>query len=239
MADKESFIVRKKYRKQIQKLSVEQKAKLTDGIFCYQSVWSYECDDMTVSILLDIMIEERENDNEKYEAVCEKNRENGLKWGRPKKNRTVISETQQNPTKPKKADIWYMIYDSDIWLHNTNNLISTKVDIEQSSNWNPEINNLISEIKQMCLGLGVAYDKQKERQFAKHILTAKEYWEFAEKIWQDRVTFALNVLKASFQIKFRKWICTWPMKIYQNYADVYNETLKQHAKQSKNLIQSF
>jgi hypothetical protein len=29
------------------------------------------------------------------------------------------------------------------------------------------------------------------------------------------------------------------MKIYQNYVDVYNETLKQHSKQSKNLIQSF
>ena len=117
--------------------------------------------------------------------------------------------------------------------------ISSKEETEQSSSITSDINNLISQIKQMCLGLQLAYDKQNDRRFAKHILTAKEYWEFCEQIWMDRVTFALNVLKASFQIKFRKGICTWPMKIYQNYADVYNETLKQHAKNQKNLIQSF
>jgi hypothetical protein len=87
--------------------------------------------------------------------------------------------------------------------------------------------------------LWVAYDKTKDRYFAKFILTAKEFGTFAEKIWQDRIEFALNVLKASMQIKFRKWICSWPMKIYQNYSEVYNETLRMHSKQAKNLIQSF
>ena len=29
------------------------------------------------------------------------------------------------------------------------------------------------------------------------------------------------------------------MKIYQNYADIYNETLKREAIDSKNLIQKF
>lgn len=91
----------------------------------------------------------------------------------------------------------------------------------------------------MCLGLGVAYDKQKDRQFAKHILSAKEYWEFAEQIWQDRVTFALNILKASVAINFRKWACSWPMRIYQNYSEVYNKTKEMHEKNKKNLIQSF
>jgi hypothetical protein len=87
--------------------------------------------------------------------------------------------------------------------------------------------------------LWVAYDKTKDRYFAKFILKAKEFGTFAEKIWQDRIEFALNVLKASMQIKFRKWICSWPMKIYQNYSEVYNETLRMHSKQAKNLIQSF
>jgi hypothetical protein len=46
-------------------------------------------------------------------------------------------------------------------------------------------------------------------------------------------------MKASIHINYRKWICSWPMKIYQNYSDVYNETLKFKNKNSKNLIQSF
>lgn len=239
---KDSFIIRKKYRNQIQKLSDRQQADLLRCMFSYQIEWKYECDDWAVCMLLDIMIDERKNDDEKYQEVCDKNRQIALEREEKKRLKKEQEEHGQHERAPSCTNVTKSTdndsdYDSDILI--TNNLISTNVDIEQSSKWNPDINNLISQIKQMCLGLGLAYDKQKDRQFAKHILTAKEYWEFAEKIWMDRVTFALNVLKASFQIKFRKGICTWPMKIYQNYADVYNETLKQHAKNQKNLIQSF
>lgn len=86
------------------------------------------------------------------------------------------------------------------------------------------INWLISDIKNICNDYGVAYDNTRDRQFAKHILTAKEYWEFCEKIKQWRIEFAENVLKASVAINYWKWPLTWPMKIYQNYADVYNQT---------------
>ncbi len=117
--------------------------------------------------------------------------------------------------------------------------ISSKEEIEQRSIWKKEINDLIDQIKQECDLLGVAYDKQDDRNFARHILIAKEYWAFCEKIWQGRVEFAVNVLKASVGIGYWKWIASWPMKIYQNYADIYNETLKYKTKNSKNLIQSF
>jgi DNA invertase Pin-like site-specific DNA recombinase len=50
--------------------------------------------DPVVDMLISIMEEEREQDNEHYEEVCKKNRENGSKGGRPKKNRTVIPETE-------------------------------------------------------------------------------------------------------------------------------------------------
>lgn len=242
---KDSFIIRKRYRNQIQKLTANQKVELMNCIFSYQLGWEYECKDWVVCVLLDIMIDDRKNDDERYQEVCDKNRQTALEREKKKRQKMVQEEHEQHDRARSCTNvtnstdmIWYdSDNDSDTLI--TNNLISTNVDIEQSSKWNPDINNLIGQIRQMCLGLGLAYDKQKERQFAKHILTAKEYWNFCEQVWQDRVTFALNVLKASFQIKFRKWICTWPMKIYQNYADVYNETLKQHAKQSKNLIQSF
>ena len=92
------------------------------------------------------------------------------------------------------------------------------------------INWFISEIKSICNDYGVAYDNTRDRQFAKHILTAKEYWEFCEKIWQWRIEFASNVLIASIKINYWKWPLAWPMKIYQNYADVYNQTKQKSQK---------
>lgn len=85
-----------------------------------------------------------------------------------------------------------------------------------------DINNFISELKNNCDKLGIAYDKNKERQFSKHILTAKDFWEFCEKIGQTRLQFALNILLVSEKIGFWKGVCSWPKRIYQNYVEVYN-----------------
>lgn len=168
-------------------------------------------------------------------------------WWRPKKqqedlqtNNTETTKKQQKNNKQTTSisisrSISNKIEDKENIETNSNELV------EQSSTsyGDKEINDLISLIKEQCSSTWIAYDKYKDRYFAKFILTAKEFGDFAEKIWQTRVEFALNVLKASVQIKFRKGICSWPMKIYQNYTEVYNETLRQHSKQAKNLIQSF
>ena len=122
--------------------------------------------------------------------------------------------------------------DNNIIYNNINNNIinNTKSeDFEKNKNdieeyWKSEINLLIKKIKWLCNQYKIAYDKEKERMFAKHICTAKDYWEFWVNIWQDRIRFALNVLKASIKINYWKWVCSWPKKIYQNYADVYNKT---------------
>jgi hypothetical protein len=86
-----------------------------------------------------------------------------------------------------------------------------------------EINDLINQIKNVCDELWVAYNKDMERQFSKHILTAKEYWEFCEKIWQTRVEFALNVLRVSVAIWFFRGALSWPKLIYKHYAELYNQ----------------
>lgn len=121
--------------------------------------------------------------------------------------------------------------------------IETEIKISDDSKkdgyWNELINQLIILIKDKCNELWIAYDKQKERQYWKLILTWKDFWEFCEKIWQTREEFAINILIASSKIWFWKWICSGPMRIYLNYAEVYNETVKQHNKSQKNLIQSF
>lgn len=86
-----------------------------------------------------------------------------------------------------------------------------------------KINHLVNMIKEKCDELGVAYDKDKDRNFARHILTAKEYWSFCEKISMSREDFAVAVLQASVQISYWKWPRAWPKNIYQDYADVYNQ----------------
>ena len=134
------------------------------------------------------------------------------------KNNTKTTEKQQ-----------VKVEDKDKEEDNVNNKLSISNDIDNSEAetfGNQEINNLISELKEECNKLGVAYEKKDERNFAKHILTAKDYGEFAEKIWQSRVEFAKNVLFVSWKIWFFKWICAWPKSIYQNYAEVYNEAMK-------------
>jgi len=129
-------------------------------------------------------------------------------------------------------------FENSEFLENNNSLSINNLDLKEKEKScakkekeiTVEINNLLEQIKNTCNELWVAYDKTKDRMFAKHILTAKEYWEFCESIKQDRVEFALNILKASVVINYWKWPLTWTMKIYQNYADVYNQTKQKSQK---------
>ncbi len=60
-----------------------------------------------LAMAFDILSMAIDRDKEKYVKRCEKNRENGRKGGRPKKNRMDIEETEKSEwldSKPKKAD---------------------------------------------------------------------------------------------------------------------------------------
>ena len=156
---------------------------------------------------------------------------------KPKQN---PNKSEQKPKKTKIENRKEKIENrKDKKENNSLTLSNDNVETEVSSFWNKEINELITNLKWYANSLWIAYDNTKERYFAKFILTAKEYWDFCEKIWQSRTEFAVNIMKASIHINYWKWICWWPMKIYQNYSDVYNETLKFKNRNSKNFIQSF
>lgn len=131
-------------------------------------------------------------------------------------------------TKKENTEFWE---NSEILDSQNNSLSINNLDLQEKEKNSAkkekeitfEINMLISDIKNRCDELWVAYDKTKDRMFAKHILTAKEFWDFCDKIWQTRKEFAINVLVASVKINYWKWPLAWPMKIYQNYADLYNQ----------------
>lgn len=99
-----------------------------------------------------------------------------------------------------------------------------------------DIDNLIEQIKLKVEEMWLAYDKKDERNFWKHILTAKEFWAFCDKLKMDRVKFTLAVLEASVKISFWRWPATWPMKIYQRYSEIYNQTAQKSQSKSNVLV---
>ena len=104
---------------------------------------------------------------------------------------------------------------------------------------NPDIDILIGLLKQTADDLLIAYDKKQDRNFAKHILTAKEYWNFCAKIWQTRSEFAKNIMIVSAKKSYWKGARWWPMTIYKDYVDVYNTVKWVVQKEQKRWVSSF
>lgn len=223
---KTSFLIKKEYLNVIHNRKPEQKAELFDCMFEYQTTWKYTTQSERIEDMMTAMIDFRNKNDEKYDDISE---QRSLAWKKHKWNQyTKMEQMEQNGTNETNGTDKNRL--DKIWLDKNNIILSSNEDNEQSSYWNKDINDVIWKIKNQCNVLWIAYDKTKEREFTKHILTAKEFWEFAEKVWQSRVDLALNIQKASFQIWFFKWICAWPKMIYQHYAEVYNEYMKQRPK---------
>lgn len=169
--------------------------------------------------------------------------ENGRKGWRTKKTfknlkepKGILKEPKRNLSESEKEKEKEKEKEQD---NINNNILSITESKDSDNNITSNINELISELKDLTKEYGIAYDSKNERNFAKHILTASEFWTFAERIWMSRVEFAKNILKASVLIHYWKWVCAWPMMIYQNYADVYNKSVQESVKKQKNKIYSF
>jgi hypothetical protein len=116
-------------------------------------------------------------------------------------------------------------------IHNNTSIIlqdNNNINITKSKDFDTkkrvDIDLLINDIRWLCNELWVAYNKDKDRMFWKHIIEWVEFGKFCDDIKQTRIEFAKNVLKASLKINYWKWVCSWPKLIYQNYSDVYNQT---------------
>lgn len=220
MENRQWFIFYYSFYEALSDLPAENKLELYEAIAQYSFSGNEPVNLTWISIPMWKLIRPQlEANNKRYLDWC--------KGGRPKKETTGFDEkitTGFENEKPKEKE------KEKVKEKDKEKILSTIVDnSEAETYWNQEINNLISELKEECNHLGVAYEKKDERNFAKHILTAKDYWDFAEKIWQDRVQFAKNILIASCQLKY-KWICAWPKAIYQHYAEIYNEFMKNKPK---------
>lgn len=61
------------------------------------------------------------------------------------------------------------------YLTQSNELNSSKEEQPKADTSNQEINELIGQIRKTCLDLNIIYDKDDDRKFARHILTAKYF----------------------------------------------------------------
>lgn len=122
---KDNFLLKKSQINVFKELSNEDAGKLIKGIFDYSVSGEITLDGYLKIIFLPIK-EEIDKNEEKYEMICERNRNNGRLGGRPK-------ETQENPKNPSgfeenpKKPI----------NHNHNNIINNNIlynNIDNNSN---------------------------------------------------------------------------------------------------------
>ena len=93
---KESFIVFTSYMKNISRLNMEQRGVLLTAMMCYQLGDDLPEMDAITDLAFSFIKDDMDYNNVKYDEMCERNRINGKKGGRPKAS--GLSE------KPKKAD---------------------------------------------------------------------------------------------------------------------------------------
>lgn len=105
MNKRKSFIIHKDSLDVLDKLNDEQAGKLFKAIKSYQQGESENLDQLT-SILLSPFTSQFKRDDEKYERICERNKTNGNKGGRPKKEletRTLEVSSQDVPKEEEQG----------------------------------------------------------------------------------------------------------------------------------------
>ena len=145
--------------------------KFIKVIYEYQTTGVIPEMDFALEMAVTPFINQFIRDGERYENVCERNKNNGLKGGRPKqtqpnpKNPVGYSETQTNPTEPKKP-----------YNNNKNDSDSKNV----NKNDNKKVNNLII----------VKSDLEK---------TFDDYLEMRKKIKKPATAKAIDLVKAKIR----------------------------------------
>ena len=98
---KNNFIFYADYMEDLQELDPVDFRTILLAMTCYQTEQELPEMNATLKCLFKVLCRRIDYDNEAYENTCSRNRENGSKGGRPKKN--TIPENKENPTKPKET----------------------------------------------------------------------------------------------------------------------------------------
>jgi len=91
------------YRKHLALLNDEDRGRLLMALFDYAESGRTPDFDGAVAMAFSFIQDQMDRDASKYAAVCERNRENGAKGGRPPK----AKKTKENPHKPKITERFF------------------------------------------------------------------------------------------------------------------------------------
>ena len=103
---KESMVIPRSLLTATNRLSMTEKGEVLDAIMRYGfDGEEYSGDSVVVAMIFDLTKPYIDENNKRYDAVVERNRNNGKKGGRPKstKNPEKPNKTQTNPDEPRKT----------------------------------------------------------------------------------------------------------------------------------------
>jgi len=98
--DKSSFLIYLDYEEQFNLLTDEQVGQLMRAIIKYEKTREIPQLDGVIKMAFSFIKTQLDRDREKYEARCEKNRENAKKGGRPRKKQKDNIKTERFWQKP-------------------------------------------------------------------------------------------------------------------------------------------
>ncbi|NLX27956.1 MAG: hypothetical protein GXY59_03190 [Bacteroidales bacterium] len=107
MKDRDSFLLYHSFYEPVKEMTLEEKGMLFDAIYEYQISGVIPELTPALKVAFLYMKSQFERDSKKYERVCNRNRENGLKGGRKRNNPEEPKKPSGlfgNPKEPKKAD---------------------------------------------------------------------------------------------------------------------------------------
>ena len=93
--EKVSFLMYLDYEEHFKLMTDEQLGQLLRAIMEYEKTRQVPQLDGMVKMAFSFIKAQRDRDREKYEEKCAKNKENGKRGGRPKKNQTDIEKTER------------------------------------------------------------------------------------------------------------------------------------------------
>lgn len=211
---KKSFVLYNDFEKVFEMLTDEEAGKLIKHLFAYVNNKDTELEDRLLKLTFEPIKLQLMRDNKKYEAICERNKNNGMKGGRPKKNpKNPLGYlgTQNNPEKPKKPDT-----DND---NDNDNDISIKR--ESVNDWKKSFEEYKNQVREAFTE--AIQDKtwmQKQQEYYPNINIKKSlekacfnYWA-TEAGWQN---------KRSKKTKAINWKTTFGNALAMKENHVYNE----------------
>ena len=193
---RDSFIIFTSYIKNISRLNMEQMGALLTAMMCYQLDEDLpEMDDIT-DLAFSFIKDDMDHNNEKYDEMCERNRENGKKGGRPSSKPSGFSEkpkkpsgffegnekTQQNPTKPKET---LYEYEDEYEYENDNDVK------EEKSKQKKFVKPTLEEIRAYCQERNNGVDSERffdfyESKGWKVGNQGMKDWKAAVRTWEQR-----------------------------------------------------